>query len=470
MAYFADIKHIFLAEPNMVDVNAKEYERFARLVESTVRPEITAAQGKLDWAGASRDQFDTRVTEAHSFLGHLAGGITSAADALNVYVPKLTDAKRVVQDGRNVSHELRKAMRPYRWLPRDVSDGGEDPLRYWEMLRPVVEAQAQTGLPASRTKAAAVLRQCPPLYEKAKQLFDTAKQTEEQARAACVPALRKAYELLPDYRVDPALSTSVTSSNPHLPGEVAEAAGDPDVRLSGTGTAPPHTDATPTGPVSPALADIRADAARVPGGHLPWDWDDKERWDQRPHELNAFREQWITHNKEVIKAAAEKYGVPADLVGAVAYEEIGGSPLSYDETVRSRRENWPTALLDLHDGGRAASLPPDYTSMGAIDMQIRRAADTLGYDATALTEPQRTEILNSMRDAREQVFIATKHLADLKQAAGYGLIDPTALTDDQLREIAVRYSKGPYWQDHLTGMGGVYGGHLNVVRNHRLLD
>jgi hypothetical protein len=208
----------------------------------------------------------------------------------------------------------------------------------------------------------------------------------------------------------------------------------------------------------------------VPGGHLPWDWEDTRRWDQQPGELDQFKQQWITHNKEAIKAAAEKYGVPADLMGAVAYEEIGGSPLSYDEKVFARRDTWPTWLLDAYDGGRAASLPPDYTSMGAIDMQVRRAADTLGYDAAALTEPQRTEIMNSMRDAREQIFIATKYVADLKQAAGYGLIDPTALTNAQLAEIAVRYSKGPYWQDHLSGMGGVYLNHLNVVRNGRLLD
>lgn len=195
-----------------------------------------------------------------------------------------------------------------------------------------------------------------------------------------------------------------------------------------------------TAPISPELQDIRNQADHLPGGNvtipLLGTKDD------------SYREAWIRDNRNVILAAANKYGLPPDLVAGIAWQEVAGKPgwiddlalygRRHDELLsRGGAPNHGRPPIDQNsDGGSNA------TSFGPMSIQIRRAAETLGYDLATLSTEQENAIVSSLKDTRQNIFIATSHLADLRREAGFG----EHLTPENYREIAARYNGGPYWQ------------------------
>ncbi|TDV40623.1 hypothetical protein [Actinophytocola oryzae] len=93
-------------------------------------------------------------------------------------------------------------------------------------------------------------------------------------------------------------------------------------------------------------------------------------------------------------------------------------------------------------------------------MQIRRAAETLSCDPAALTQPQRQEIVTSLPDVKQNIFIGAKYLADIKQQTDFAFVAPSAMTDKKMSEIAVRWNAGPNW----AGLGAGYGRRsLNIL-------
>ena len=48
---------------------------------------------------------------------------------------------------------------------------------------------------------------------------------------------------------------------------------------------------------------------------------------------------------------------------------------------------------------------PAKTSLRPMAIQLRRAAESLGYDPNSLTEGQRTEIISSLMDRRRQSLL-----------------------------------------------------------------
>jgi hypothetical protein len=452
VAYFSDIEYIFDSEPGLIAVNAKEYQRVARLLEQVAGPELDALNGKLDWVGDGRKAFDAKFQEARVIVAGLRKAFAAAGKALEEYVPQIVAAKRLVDDGRQASYQLRQVIKPVYPISRDTPDRGEDPLRAYEKIRPVLVREAANPHPMAYRQAQAMIYQATPLYHRALESYSEAKRIEETARARCLPALRAAFRQVPNYALPHSkFSEWMIKSTPFLEHEMREAAADPRVRLPGSGPVPDLVDATHpgTGRVSPILADIRAAASTLPGGNVAWDWSDVERWRQQdagkpvPGETaDEFRQRWIHHNKDVIIAAAAKYGLPADFVAGVAMQELPGEPMSKDETVFLMRKFAPDAVLE-HLDPRAA-VPPEWTSMGAVDMQIRRAADALGYDATQLTWSQREEVAESLRDAKQNIFIVAKHLSDLKQSTDFPFAEQ--LTVAQMAELEARYTSGPYWR------------------------
>ncbi|WP_143174414.1 hypothetical protein [Streptoalloteichus hindustanus] len=79
-------------------------------------------------------------------------------------------------------------------------------------------------------------------------------------------------------------------------------------------------------------------------------------------------------------------------------------------------------------------------------IQVHRAAETLGYDPAHLSEEQRGEVIASLVNPKESVFVAAKHLAELKQSSDFALTDPDGMTPEQRRELAARYNGGLYWR------------------------
>jgi hypothetical protein len=145
--------------------------------------------------------------------------------------------------------------------------------------------------------------------------------------------------------------------------------------------------------------------------------------------LFDFKNQWVKGYNNVIKAAAKEYDLPEYLVAGVAYIEVGGDPLWIDDVAYNIRKNIPT--------GKKA----DLTSFGNISMQIGTAAETLRYNPGKITEVQREAIISSLKDARQNIFMATKHLSDLRNIDFKGM-GAKQLTEDQVKVIGTRFNRG----------------------------
>jgi hypothetical protein len=75
-----------------------------------------------------------------------------------------------------------------------------------------------------------------------------------------------------------------------------------------------------------------------------------------------------------------------------------------------------------------------------MSVQVRRAGQSLDYGDELPVETS-DEIIRSLRDPTESIFVAAKHLSDLRDLDFAG-ISGNHLTDPQLRTIGARYNRG----------------------------
>ena len=189
--------------------------------------------------------------------------------------------------------------------------------------------------------------------------------------------------------------------------------------------------------VSPALREVRERLTGLPEGDSSWL---KDR-------LGGPR-RWIARHRELIRAAADDNGLPADMVAAIAWQEVGGKPYVLDDiTVTLRdaaRSSW--SPVDPENLPWRLAGDRDRTSFGPMAVQTRRAAEVLGYDPADLTDAQREELTSALRDPAQAVFISAMYLRSLKAESRFADVRPEEMTPDQYRELAARYNGGPYWQ------------------------
>jgi hypothetical protein len=154
-----------------------------------------------------------------------------------------------------------------------------------------------------------------------------------------------------------------------------------------------------------------------------------------PNNMNiwGFKNQWVRGYVEVIKMAANEFDIPRILLAGIAFMEVGGDPPIFDSAVYNGRAIFPGL------GGQPSA---DNTSFGNLSLQVRRGAEALGYDPNKLAGDQRTMIIESLKDARQNLFIAAKHLSDLREIDFPGK-KANELTRDDMMVIAGRYNRGP---------------------------
>ncbi|GAA3112408.1 hypothetical protein GCM10017687_26600 [Streptomyces echinatus] len=90
---------------------------------------------------------------------------------------------------------------------------------------------------------------------------------------------------------------------------------------------------------------------------------------------------------------------------------------------------------------------PDDTSTGPLSIQVRRAAEVLGYDPHHLTDMQRDVVVGATKDPSKNIFIASEYLARLKAESGFADVPPEQMTRAQMQELAARYNGGPCYED-----------------------
>jgi RHS repeat-associated protein len=183
------------------------------------------------------------------------------------------------------------------------------------------------------------------------------------------------------------------------------------------------------GVTTTAHDDIKTEAAKYTASSMEFGFTDVAKWKTDPEYLTKFKEQFVYENREIIKAAAAKYDLPSELVAGVAYVEIGGKDPIKPAVYWAR--TWMPGTDDK-----------DKTSLGQQATQVRRAAESLGYDPKSLTDAQRTEIVNSLKDPAQSIFIAAKHLSDLRNVDTPGKAGKDLTTDD-IKVIGARYNQGP---------------------------
>lgn len=435
MTYAKDVEYLVECNPALVERNAAEYRRLAELLESAT-PSVHRAE-EIDWTSRHRAGYEARLRDVGGLVDGLSSGYIAASRALLGYADGLEAAQAQRRTGRQYEERLGALT------SRAGGGSGSEPMRRWEDLRET--SGFFDWISDLFDDPDSVRVEADQLYEQTSAAFGQALATEQEARRRCVAELRAARALVPDFRVGFKDAAGLVERLGVLAGEQAEAAADPLTRLSGTGT---KLDSFAVGPgtvVSPELARIRRLLEGLPEGV------GNNRW--LPSDDDGSRRDWIAANKALINAAAAETGLPPDAIAGIAWQEVEGDPSVLDDAA-------------LFVRGFGSKEDADKTSVGPLSIQIRRAAEVLGYDPAHLTGQQRDEVISAAKDPAQNVFITARYLAQLKAESPFAGVDPGRMTPEQYQELAARYNGGPYWQnDQAQRYGHGFLTHLQDARS-----
>ena len=171
-----------------------------------------------------------------------------------------------------------------------------------------------------------------------------------------------------------------------------------------------------------------------------WTMGDIAKWKTTGGEKFIHQEKlgFIKNYKDVILDAAEKYDIPPILLAGVAYIEYGGAPMWIDDAANSVRSfDWSgPEWVDKH---LTITKNPDLTSFGNMSIQVRRALEMLGYDAST---SKRDDVIDSLKDPIQNIYLAASHLNILRNIDFKGK-SKNDLTENEIKIIASRYNLGP---------------------------
>ncbi|MFG2597997.1 hypothetical protein [Streptomyces sp. NPDC048462] len=434
--YQQDVRFLEDCNAALVERNALEFKRLRELLLD-VEPGAKRAATQTQWVSENREPYDNRLREVRDLITHLADGYDKAQSALLHYATALETAKSHYGDGKSAEQTLAGLISQVASaVTREAFEAG--PMHQWEDLRGttgILDWAAELTVDIDDIKDEANRA-----HDQASEAYGRAKSAEGTARDACVAALDQAYKALPDFRggdfVD---AKSLIDAMPALRSEVAEARSDSLTHLPGSGPKAEFTKTVGKDDVSPSLWDIRMRLAELPEA--------TDAYWSTPSNAQDRRE-WIAANKNIISAAARRSGLPSDMIAGIAWQEVGGQWGWMDDASDTIRE--------LGEDGWLPGVPervyprlvgsPDETSFGPIAIQMRRAAEVLGYDPANLTEGQRDTIEASLQDPGQNIFIASEYLAMLKEESSFADVPADEMTREQHQELAARYNGGPYWQ------------------------
>lgn len=464
VTYRAHVGFLADCNPALIERNAAEFARMRDLLVS-IESAVTCAKDGTIWESEHRERYDTRLADVGALTTGLSDGFGLARTALLRYADAVTQAKQHLRAGLHAEARLDKLVSSVATAFTRTAQQAE-PMRRWEDIRDTtgfLDWVAEWGIDAE-----AIRDDANRAYAHADEAFSRARSVEATARQGCLAELKAAYETLPDFHGgdfhggDFHGATDVVAQLIPLQTEATQARTDPNTHLPGSGRT---TDTFFPGagniPVSPALNHLRTLLATLPVGVSSWhheivgDWSDEGR------------RGWITNNKQLIAAAATESGLPPDLIAAVAWKEVCGKPYILDDAAEGFRQAAESPWNPLTPEYLPEPLrgDPDEASYGPMAVQIRRGAEALGYDPGALTEPQRDEIRTALKDPAQNLFIASKHLADLKAESDFADLPAEQLAPQHYHELAARYNGGSNWQgDQAQDYGDDVIAHLGQAR------
>ncbi len=157
--------------------------------------------------------------------------------------------------------------------------------------------------------------------------------------------------------------------------------------------------------------------------------------------IHGKKLEFISQYRDVIKDAAERYDLPEELVAGVVYCEYGGDPMFIDDVAYSVRAfDW--CGPEWVDDNLTITRNPDLTSFGNVSIQVRRAWESLGYRRSEVSDSIKQDIINSLKNPVENIYISAKHISDLRDIQ-YPDMSAEEFTDEEILVVATRYNRGP---------------------------
>jgi hypothetical protein len=438
MAFRRDVAFMHEVEPNLMHLNGEEFGRVVMLIDAAM-PTLIQAQTGVEWESGAADLYRTRLKEAETLAHELREAFVIAATALIRYAEQLAAAKAEMERGDEANDALRELIKPIaNTQSKRVRDS--EPLAQWEDLREITgwfDRQAEEDL---QDAINAIRPRAEDLYYEAAHAYSRVRDIERDARDHCVAELRRAFARLPDFKADSTAAEDIVETSPGVLAEINDAGvQNKESRLPGQGNVP-RFGVDPSDGLSETHEDIRQRAQALAGTPVD-DWGVIDAVHGKfvdPEHEQAYKYQWIRAHQELIQAAAYEYGIPAELLAGIVYQEVGGKPPALDHVADWARRHG----LDGKDA--------DDTSFGPMGIQVDTGAVALGYDPEHLTDRQREEIVKSLDDPKQSIVIAAKVLSDAKDASGFAGVDPRNMSFDQQRELAARYNGGPDWDGSIA--------------------
>ncbi len=165
-----------------------------------------------------------------------------------------------------------------------------------------------------------------------------------------------------------------------------------------------------------------------------------ERWGGGKAYIQRFKDGWVAHNASAIRVAARDQGFPAELLAGVCWIEVAGDPSGIDRLAfEVRAFDWSGP--DWVDRNLTITNAPAKTSFGAVSMQLRTAANTLGLDPAKLTTEQLRGLSTCLENDAFNIDLVARHLRQIIDKDGLQTARP-ALDMDAVRVAGARYNRG----------------------------
>jgi hypothetical protein len=192
---------------------------------------------------------------------------------------------------------------------------------------------------------------------------------------------------------------------------------------------------------------MEAQACEASNNSPSWGVMDVLRWKAWPERLGGgrgyiqqWKDAWVRHNRTHIREVALRHGFPAEVLAGVCWIEAGGDPVLIDRVAFEVRSfDWSGP--DWMDRHMTVTHPPARTSFGAVSMQLRTAAQTLGMNPATTTQDDLRTLARCLEHDVFNIDLVGRHLRQLIDLDGMQMHRP-ALSVPAIRVLGARYNRG----------------------------
>jgi hypothetical protein len=180
-------------------------------------------------------------------------------------------------------------------------------------------------------------------------------------------------------------------------------------------------------------------------GNSDWGFSDVLIWKILPRQLGGdpdllrnYKDTWVKTHRRLITSLSAQYNLPPELLAGVAWIEVGGKP--YSSKLMLYRFRQFDHLADPLLEPLTITKKPGLTSTGAVAIQLRRAAETMGADFDSLSDSDKNRLLDCLQVDENDLAIVARHLWQLTQI---DFPNQAKIGAAEIRIIGARYNRGP---------------------------